>query len=262
MGSIRVIRKKTGEESYHAEVRLRGFVERQTFRTKTQAKSWVQKTEAAIKDGRYKSQSAARVHTVGNLIDRFISEGVPKQYKYFAQRVQLLTRWRQELGHLLLCDLSPSHIAAVRDKLLSETTLKKGLRTPSTVNRYLTSFSKALTIAIKEWGWLDENPMVKIQKPPENPGRERLLNVDEKDRLLEACKTSTSPFLFPIVMMAFLTGMRSGEILNLRWKDIDFMQHTITLHKTKNGDTRVVPLTDVAAEVLKKSPNPSLRASL
>lgn len=112
-----------------------------------------------------------------------------------------------------------------------------------------------LSTAIKEWGWLEENPVSKIQKPPENPARTRLLTVDEKDRLLEACRASKSQFLVPVMTIALLTGMRSGEILNLRWKDVDFTQNTITLHRTKNGDSRIVPLTAAVAEIFQKSPN-------
>jgi integrase len=137
----------------------------------------------------------------------------------------------------------------------AEKTNKGTRRTPSTVNRYIAVFSKSITVAIKEWEWLDENPILKIQKPPENPGRTRFLSPDEKARLLEACKASKSPFLFPIVAMALLTGMRSGEILNLRWKDVQFNEKTIMLERTKNGDHRVIPLTSHVADILKNSPN-------
>jgi hypothetical protein len=85
----------------------------------------------------------------------------------------MLNRWKEELGHLLLSDLSASHIAKVRDKLLSETTTKKAIRSSSTVNRYLAAFSKVLSVGVKEWEWLEENPMLKISKPKESKGRDR-----------------------------------------------------------------------------------------
>lgn len=84
------------------------------------AKKWIQDTEAAIRDGRYKGLSAARKHTVGELIDRFIEQYVPQHPIYYPKKVQLLLRWKQELGSMLLCDLSPSSIAEVRDKLLTD----------------------------------------------------------------------------------------------------------------------------------------------
>ena len=58
MGTIRKLTKKDGTDVYHAEVRLRGHKpERGNFRTKTQAKEWIQDTEAAIRDGRYNTIS-------------------------------------------------------------------------------------------------------------------------------------------------------------------------------------------------------------
>ena len=69
MGSIREHIKKTGEKSFHTEVRLKGFPpQRASFRTKSQAKKWIQDTESAIRDGRYKSMLASRHYTVNDLI--------------------------------------------------------------------------------------------------------------------------------------------------------------------------------------------------
>ncbi|MDB2613622.1 site-specific integrase [Chlamydiales bacterium] len=253
MGSIREVIKKNGDKSFYAEVRLRGFPpQRDSFRTKTQAKKWVQDTEAAIRDGRLKNHSVSRKHSVAELIDRFIDTSILKHPIYYQQKVQLLNRWKEELGHLLLSELSPAHIAKIRDKLLSEITIKKSLRSPSTVNRYLAAFSKVLSIAVKEWEWIEENPVLKISKPKESRGRDRFLNQDEILRLLVACKESTTPYLYTIVSLALFTGMRYGEIVKLKWKDVNFDLEFITLHQTKNGEKRVIPITNEVVEVLKK----------
>lgn len=252
MGTIRELTKKNGEKSFHAEVRLRGHPpQRDSFRTKTLAKKWIQDTEASIRDGRFKSQSAARKHTVNDLIDRFIEFCLPKHPKYYSKKVQHLKRWKEELGSLYLSDLSPAHLCQVRDKMLNELTTKKTFRSSSTVNRYLAAFSKALSVAVKEWEWIEENPAFKITKPKEVRGRDRYLSLEEKTRLLEACKSSVNPYLYPIVSIALLTGMRYGEIVKLHWKDINFEIRHITLHETKNGDKRIIPLTDAVIEILK-----------
>jgi len=256
MGAIRELTKKSGEKSYHAEVRLKGHPPlRDSFRTKTRAKKWIQDTEAAIRDGRFKSQTASRKHTVGDLIDRFSEYCLPKHPKYYVKKVQLLQRWKEELGSLYLSDLSPAHMAQVRDKMLNETTSKKSLRSPSTVNRYIAAFSKALSVAIKEWGWIDENPMLKISKPKESRGRDRYLSLEEKTRLLDACKTSSNPYLYSIVSLALLTGMRYGEIVKLKWCDINFEMRFMTLHETKNGEKRVIPLTDDVVKIFQSCPS-------
>ncbi len=256
MGSIREVSKKDGTTSYHAEVRVRGSVpQRASFRTRTLAKKWVQDIESSIRDGRHFRTSESKKHTVGELVDRFIEQWIPKSPKYQKKNTALVLWWKEELGHLILADLTPSQIAASRDKLLGGVTYRKSQRSGGTVNRYLAAFSKALGIAVKEWGWIQENPMDKISKPQEGKGRERFLSEDEIKRLLLACRNSSNPYLFTVVRIALATGMRHGEIINLKWEDIDFSSRTITLHETKNGDRRIIPLTNEVEEALKASPN-------
>ena len=70
--------------------------------------------------------------------------------------------------------------------------------------------------------------------------------------LLEVCRLSKNPQLFLIVILAISTGMRQGEILNLTWADVDLEVGKAILHKTKNGERRVVPIVSVALELLRK----------
>ena len=85
-------------------------------------------------------------------------------------------------------------------------------------------------------GMLDDSPMRKVSKPSEAPGRERYLSLEEKNRLLEACKESTNPYLYPLVALAILTAMRYSELITLKWEDVDFKgRRTITLNEAKNG---------------------------
>lgn len=255
MGTIREVTKKDGSTSFHAEVRLRGYPpQRESFRTKGLAKKWIQDTESAIRDGRHFKTVEAKRHTVGEMIDRFISQWLPKNPNSQAKQAALLTWWKNRVGHLILLDLTPSIIAESRDALLCESTRFKKLRSSSTANRYLAALSKALSVAVKEWGWLDDSPMRKVTKPSEAPGRERFLSHQEKDRLLEACQSSPNPFLYPLVSLSIHTAMRFGELIKLKWEDIDFQTRMITLQKTKNGDRRVLPLTLVVESLFKLCP--------
>lgn len=255
MGTIREVPKKDGTVSYHAEVRMRGSQpQRASFRTRTLAKKWIQDIESSIRDGRHFRTSESKKHTVGELLDRFIDEWIPKSAKYQQKQTAHLIWWKEQIGHLILADLNPAQIVACRDKLLNGITCRKSHRSGGTVNRYLAGFSKALSIAVKEWGWIQENPMSKVTKPSENKSRERFLNEDEIKRLLCACKNSCNPYLLTIVQLALATGMRHGEIITLKWKDIDFSAKMIVLQETKNGDRRVIPLTNEVEEILKSSP--------
>lgn len=250
MGAIRESKKKDGSVTYHAEVRLKGYPpQRESFRTRTLAKKWIQDTESSIRDGRHFRIAEAKKHTVKDLIDRFISQWLSQFPHRVIRQTAYLAWWKDRLGHLLLSDLTPTVLADARDALLAEKTPRGNIRNPSTANRYLAAFSRALTIAMKEWGWLDDTPMRKVSKPSEGRGRNRLLSIEEKNRLLEVCKKSPNIHLYPIVSLALLTGMRFGEIVNLRWEDIDYTGQTITLEKTKNGERRILPLTPAVIKI-------------
>src|SRR5262249_44540519 len=121
---------------------------------------------------------------------------------------------------------------------------------PATVVRYMASLSSVFTLCYREWEWIDENPILKVAKPREPRGRVRFLDDEERQRFLTACKTSSNPLLYPFVILALSTGMRTGEILSLTWKDIDLEKGRITLHQTKNGERRFVPLKGLALNLL------------
>jgi integrase len=91
---------------------------------------------------------------------------------------------------------------------------------------------------VKEWGWTSSNPVNNVHKPRLRNERIRFLMDEERSRLLECCRTSENPNLYPVVLIALSTGARYGEIINLRWTDIDFDRAQAMLMETKNGDRR------------------------
>ena len=74
--------------------------------------------------------------------------------------------------------------------------------------------------------------------------RIRFLSTEEISRFLDAAESDRAPYLMPILVLALNTGMRKGEILNLRWEDADFQRRVIQVKKTKNDQPREVPMTD------------------
>ena len=80
----------------------------------------------------------------------------------------------------------------------------------------------------------------------------RFLDDDERGRLLGACRESVNQFLYTIVILALSTGMRKGEILGLRRKDVDLRGKRIVIQETKNGERRVVPIVGPALELVKR----------
>ena len=140
---------------------------------------------------------------------------------------------------------------------------------PATVNQEIKRLRHMLNKAI-EWGYLKENPCKGIKNLKEPPGRIRYILPEELEGLLMACGPPSlmeNPhnkgrtfskllcvFLKPIVLTAAHTGLRMGEILSLRWKDIEFKERRILIEKTKNNERRMVPINDTLHGVLKSLP--------
>ncbi len=250
MAVIEKRKTQDGKTHYRVKVRLKGYPSQtSTHERLADAKRWAAETEASIREGRHFKTAEAKKHTLGELIDRYIRDVLPQKKKSQKKQSAQLLWWKDQIGHHLLSDLSPSLIAECRDRLANGTTYRGAVRSPSTVIRYIAALSHALTVAVKEWGWIDDNPIRKVSKPKEARGRVRFLEQEGLVRLLQICKESKNPYLFPIVKIALATGMRFGEIINLNWNQVDMLRKLITLHETKNGDRRAVPLSSQALSV-------------
>lgn len=251
MAYIQERKTDDGKTHYRVQVRLKGFpITSATFERKTDAKLWAQQTESAMREGRHFKTSEAKKHTLSELIDRYIQNIVPTKPKNAAAITAQLNWWKSQLGHCLLSDLSSALIAEQRDILLKGKTFKGTLRSPATVVRYLAALSHALTVAIKEWGWIEDSPTRKVKKPTEPRGRVRFLNDEERTALLKTCKESSNPYLYPAFVLSISTGMRQAELMNLRWENIDLFKGRIILNHTKNGDRRIVSLRGLALQLL------------
>ncbi len=238
---------------FRARVRLKGFPPQSAaFERLTDARRWAQQTEAAIREGRHFKTVEAKKHTVGELIDRYIAEVLPTKPRSRDKQESQLKWWKGQIGVYLLSDVTPSLLGQCRDRLAAQATRRGPTHSPSTVLRYLAALSHAFSVAVKEWGWLEDNPMRKVTKPKEPKGRVRFLSDDERERLLAACRTSECPYLYVIVVLALSTGMRYGEIMHLHWSNVDLVKGRIILHDTKNGERRNVPVTGHAHQELEK----------
>lgn len=256
-------RQLEGEEaSYRVKVRLKGFpTQTATFRRLTDAKKWAQHTEAAIREGRFFKTSEAKRHTLAEAIDRYIQQVLPKKPKSFKDQNIHLQWWKKELGSHTLSNITPAVLVEYRDKLANGETHQGKERASATVNRYLAALSHLFTVLVKEWGWADENPLRKISKLKEPRGRVRFLSDEERTRLLKACQEADNPWLYLVVVLCLSTGARKMEIMTLTWDDVDFNRRVITLHETKNGERRILPLVGKANELLQeysKTRNPKI----
>jgi len=236
---------RDGQQVYRVKVRRKGAPPlTATFPRLADAKKWAQVTEGAVLEGRHFKTTEAKRHTVHDLLERYRNDVLPhKRASTVYNQVYHLRWWEAQLGQYALSAITPALIVEYRDKLART-------RENSTVRRYLAVLSHAFTVAVQEWEWLHENPFQKISKPKEPRGRVRFLTDDERERLLAACRQSRNKYVHIVVVLALSTGGRRSELLNLHWADVNFTREMLTFRGTKNGETRSVPLTGYALEVL------------
>ncbi|WP_211169034.1 tyrosine-type recombinase/integrase [Aromatoleum toluvorans] len=182
--------------------------------------------------------------TLAEAIDRYEREVLPSK-RGAAQERYTLKAWRASaLGRCSLATIKAADVAQARDKRLQEVS-------SGSVRRYLDTLSAVFEVAARDWEIVTANPVRAIRKPPNGRPRERRLLPGELERIIAA---SESPDFPAIVTLAAETAMRRSEILGLEWRYVDLRKRLVTLPLTKNGDSRTVPLTRKAVEVLSTLP--------
>jgi integrase len=128
----------------------------------------------------------------------------------------------------------------------------------ATVNREIDTVKNMLRKAV-EWGYLHTSPGASVKKLRTGTPHFRYLSGAETRKLLDACRSSINPQIYPFVAVALSTGMRLGELTALEWKDIDFKRGILRVdnkkeHHTKNYQVRTIPMNEFLTEVLRKIP--------
>ncbi len=231
------IRKRSGK--YHAQIRKTGYQPlTKTFSSLTTAKRWASTTEADME--RNLHVVIPDNTTVGGLLDRYEEEVSPlhKSHKVEKYRSQTL---RKYLGDKRVYALLPSVVCKYRDQRLKTVS-------PASLKRELVILRSVLNTAIKEWGInLQSNPVSMVSLPKIGNGRDRRLEAGEEEKLL-----SVTGELKRIIIVALETGMRRGEILNIKRSHIDFVRQTLLIPLTKTDTHRTIPLSSRAIEALRE----------
>lgn len=123
-------------------------------------------------------------------------------------------------------------------------------RKPASVNRELECLSSIFSMAMrKPHRLIRENPCREVAKLKKENSRNRYLTAEEEERLLAACAGDRT-YIKSILILALNTGMRRGEILSLRWGQVDLQRNFIYLVRTKSGKKRDVPINTAVKEEL------------
>lgn len=158
---------------------------------------------------------------------------------------QRLEFWVKTYGEMPIGRVNRSHIKKALKSLQ-----RKGCAN-ATVNRYKASISAVYTYLMDEYDYI-KNPAREVRQLKEDNARCRYLSDDERTTLLSVSKRSYWEKLYLLILLAITTGARRGDLIKLRWSNINFIAKTATVENTKNGEPRVLPLTeDVLIELCK-----------
>lgn len=253
MGTI----TKRGELQWQAKVRKKGFpTQSRTFSYKEDAERWVRAVERELETSGFIDRREAEKNTLGEVLQRYKRDITPAKKSAEIEAVKIdVILMDHILPKLKMAALTSSAVAAWRDRRLKTVS-------GATVNREIDVLSAVLNHARREWDIHVENPIPFIKRPERARARDRRLSEEEERYLLAALtggerldngtfsKGARNPWLLPLVRLALETAMRRGELLSLKWENVDLQRQTAYLPDTKNGDARTVPLSKRAVAIL------------
>lgn len=125
------------------------------------------------------------------------------------------------LGHIRLRLLSPQHVQSFYSQKLDE-----GL-SPGTVRNLHLVLHSAMKNAVK-WNLVSRNVVGLVTRPTRNTYEAQVLTIEQARTLLETAKNHK---MWALLVVALATGMRHGELLALRWDDVDFQGGKLFVHR-------------------------------
>lgn len=232
-----------GEYQWLARIRRSGYPEQtKTFFTKVDAEAWVREVEGKMDRGVFVDKSVLEKTTLSDLLTRYEKEITPKKKGVVQEKSKIKILKESYLSRTSIANIYAVDIVEYRDTRLK----KVG---PATVGREMNLLSHVFNIARSEWGLRGlENPVQGVRRPKLPKGRNRRIeSVEELDRIIAATESSTLKVLIPL---AIETAMRREEMVSIKTVDVNLTKCTITLHDSKNGERRTVPLSSRAVALL------------
>ena len=232
---------------WQARVRVLGQASiEKTFTNKADAEAWAKVTEADIIRGLYIKRLEDHL-TLSDLIDRYADEVSAAKRGKAAECYRLAMFRALKLAKLPASRITSTMIATWRDQRIKEVA-------PGTVLRELQLLAHIFSVAKRDWGLHLPcgNPVEGIRKPAPGKSRDRVLNSEERAKLLAECLKCKSPWIAPSVEFALETGACRGEILSLLWGDVNLLKATARVDG-KTG-ARTIPLSSRVVAMLSGLP--------
>jgi integrase len=205
-----------------------------------EAEALLLKRRQDIKQGKLPEIKRITSHTFRELAEEYVKWA--ERQRGFKQKLFLINQLVSVFGTLPLRRFAPILLEQYQTERL-----QRGNK-PGTINRHIATLKHMFTKAV-EWEMVEEEALKRIRKVKlleENNRRLRYLSKEDCQSLLDSCGSH----LRPIVITALNTGMRKGEILNLKWENVDLKHGFILLEITKNGERREIPINETLKATL------------
>lgn len=190
---------------------------------------------------------------IGFFKDKMMRSITPALVEEFKQK-RLATPLSRQKDRVAKHWTPSAKLQRARQKRLEESDEPPKPRKPATINRELCVLSKIFSLAV-DAELLDDNPCRRVKKLRTANQRVRYLSNAEQEALFEALKGQD--WVKNIIVMAINTGMRRGELFDLKWFDVDFNRRIVHVRQSKSGRPRVIPLNSTAQTLLKGLPKTS-----
>ncbi len=194
---------------------------------KSLAREILNKRRTDVAEGKFLDKRKRPKTKFHKLCDRYWEKR--GQYLRMKGLTSMISIWKRHFGNKTSISFNQSHV----EDFLAEHFENKAV---SSRNRHITQLKAMFNWAIEE-GLITHNPAAKLKKARE-VGRNRYLTLEEIHKLLAACGER----LRLIVLFALHTGMRKGEIFDLKWFDVNLEQKMIWVHTSQKDAPKHIPL--------------------
>ena len=244
------VRKRPGKKgvTYYLDYRLNGcrIVESLGRVTKRQAELIMAQRQREIAEGKFPIIKDYKKTSFFDICDEFLEWSRAHKRSYIRDE-GLVKNLKSYFGNIPLYQITRRRAEEYQAWRVNQRKRNGRPISPATVNREIAVLKRIINKAI-EWGKASNNPVSRIKMFPEER-KIRFLNNEELKRLIEYAPEP----LKPIIIIAVFTGMRRGEILNLKWANIRWDLGLLCVEHTKTNKIREVPMAKVVRDILWES---------
>ena len=226
------------------------------FRTRKEAESAMREVISTLEDGTYVSPSRK---TLGRHLEEWKEDYVSHNVRESTatEYIRIIDRnLIPHLGHHRIQSLRPQHIQRYISRMLKSGRVRgKGGLSPTTVRNHYRILSEALEYAV-DMQVIKASPTVRVKAPKVKKFKPQIVTPEMAELIME--EAVGTPWLAAICL-AFYSGIRRSELCGLRWSDIDFEQHCLTIDRarvaTRGGSVEGEPKSETSRRLVSLSTN-------